>query len=320
MRNKLLSAVHLLALFISLNVLSLRSYSQSISTANGKIEIGLGLGPMFFLGDLGGTAGIGRDFLKDLDFPLTTLSKSIYVNVYPSEWIGFRIALNHGTLKGDDAQAPNKGGAEVDRLQRNLSFKTSVLEAYLAAEIYPTVFFEQYDGLEKKFRPYGIIGIGGYKYNPKAKLDGQWVELHPLRLEGQGMSEYPERKEYSLLQLEVPMGFGFKYYLKENMYVGMEVLHRQLFTDYVDDVSTNYVDPDVFANYLSAADAAKARRLYYRGTYASAVSNPGNIQTFMRGDPTDQDAFFSTILRIGWRLGDDPNKRARRQMRCPVFY
>jgi hypothetical protein len=217
-------------------------------------------------------------------------------------------------------EAPNKGGAEVDRLQRNLSFKTSVLEAYLAAEIYPTVFFEQYDGLEKKFRPYGIIGIGGYKYNPKAKLDGQWVELHPLRLEGQGMSEYPERKEYSLLQLEVPMGFGFKYYLKENMYVGMEVLHRQLFTDYVDDVSTNYVDPDVFANYLSAADAAKARRLYYRGTYASAVSNPGNIQTFMRGDPTDQDAFFSTILRIGWRLGDDPNKRARRQMRCPVFY
>jgi len=320
MRNKLLSAVHLLALFISLNVLSYRSYSQSIATANGKVEVGLGLGPMFFLGDLGGTAGIGRDFLKDLDFPLTTLSKSIYANVYPSEWIGFRIALNHGVLKGDDAQAPNKGGAEEDRLHRNLSFKSSVLEAYLAAEIYPTVFFEQYDGLEKKFRPYGLIGIGGYKYNPKAKLDGQWVELHPLRLEGQGMSEYPDRKEYSLLQLEIPMGFGFKYYVKENMYVGMEVLHRQLFTDYVDDVSTNYVDPDVFANYLSAADAAKARRLYYRGTYASAVSNPGNIQTFMRGAPTDQDAFFSTILRIGWRLGDDPNKRARRQMRCPVFY
>ncbi len=320
MRNKLLSAVHLLALFISLILFSYRSYSQSISTADGKFEVGLGLGPMFFLGDLGGTAGIGRDFIKDLDFPLTTLSKSIYANVYPSEWIGFRIALNHGILKGDDAEAPNKGGAEVDRLQRNLSFKTSVLEAYLAAEFYPTVFFEQYDGLAKKFRPYGIIGVGGYKYNPKAKLDGQWVELHPLRLEGQGMAEYPEREEYSLLQLEVPMGFGFKYYVKENMYVGMEVLHRQLFTDYVDDVSTNYVDPDVFANYLSPADAAKARRLYYRGTYASAVSNPGNIQTFMRGDPTDQDAFFSTILRVGWRLGSDPNRNARRQMRCPVFY
>ena len=239
---------------------------------------------------------------------------------YPAEWIGFRIALNHGVLKGDDAETPNKGGAEVDRLLRNLSFKSSVLELYLAAEFYPTVFFEQYDGLAKKFRPYGIIGVGGFKFNPKAKLDGQWVELQPLRLEGQGMTEYPDRKEYGLMQMEVPMGFGFKYYVKENMYVGLEVLHRQLFTDYIDDVSTNYVDPDVFSNYLSPADAAKARRLYYRGNYASAVSNPGNIQTFMRGDPTDQDAFFSTILRFGWRLGDDENKRIRRQMRCPVFY
>jgi hypothetical protein len=321
MRNKVVSAVPLLALFISLNLFPTRSFSQSITSGDGKVELGLGFGPMFFLGDLGGSAGIGRDFIKDLDFPLTKFSKMIYANYYPSEWIGFRLALNHGTLAGNDAQAPNKGGAEVDRLLRNLSFKTSILEGYLAAEIYPTVFFEQYDGLAKKFRPYGLIGIGMLKYNPKAKLDGQWVELKPLRLEGQGMVEYPNSKEYSLMQKEIPMGFGFKYYLKENMYVGLEVLHRQLFTDYIDDVSTGYVNPDVFANYLSPADATKARRLYYRGNYTNAVSNPGLIQTFQRGDPKDQDAFFSTILRFGWRLnGNDPNSRARRQMRCPVFF
>ncbi len=72
------------------------------------------------------------------------------------------------------------------------------MEAYVAAEIYPTVFFEQYDGLQGKLRPYGLIGIGAYKYNPKAKLDGQWVELQPLHLEGQGMAEYPERKNINL--------------------------------------------------------------------------------------------------------------------------
>jgi len=321
MRNKVVSAVPVLALFISLNLFSTRSFSQSITSGDGKFEIGLGFGPMFFLGDLGGSAGIGKDFVKDLDFPLTKFSKMIYANYYPAEWLGFRIALNHGTLAGSDAEAPNKGGAEVDRLLRNLSFKTSILEGYVAAEIYPTVFFEQYDGLAKKFRPYGLIGIGMLKYNPKAKLDGQWVELKPLRLEGQGMVEYPNSKEYSLMQKEIPMGFGFKYYLKENMYVGLEVLHRQLFTDYIDDVSTGYVDPTVFSNYLSPADATKARRLYYRGTYQNAVSNPGLIQTFQRGDPKDQDAFFSTILRFGWRLnGSDPNSRARRQMRCPVFF
>jgi len=321
MRNKVVSAVPLLALFISLNLFSSRAFSQSITTGDGKFEVGFGFGPMFFLGDLGGSAGIGKDFLKDVDFPLTKLSKMIFANYYPSEWIGFRIALNHGTLMGNDAEAPNKGGAEVDRLKRNLSFKTSVLEAYVAAEIYPTVFFERYDGLAKKLRPYGIIGIGVMKYNPKAKLDGEWVELKPLRLEGQGMIEYPDVKEYNLVQKEIPLGLGFKYYLKENMYVGLELVHRQLFTDYVDDVSTGYVDPIVFNNYLSPTDAAKARKLYYRGTYNSAVSNPGNIQTFQRGDPTDNDAFFSTILRLGWRLnGNDPASRARKQMRCPVFY
>jgi hypothetical protein len=313
-------SVRIVVLFLSLTIISTSSHSQSITTGNGKWEIGLGFGPMFFLGDLGGSAGVGKRFIKDLDFPLTKLSKNLYANFYAAEWLGFRIALNHGTLQGDDAQAPNKGGAEEDRLLRNLHFKTSVLEGYFAAEIYPTVFLEQYDERKGKFRPYGIVGIGMMKYKPKALLDGQWVELQPLRLEGQGMVEYPNSKPYKLVQKEVPLGFGFKYYLKENMYVGLEILHRQLFTDYIDDVSTVYIDPILFDSYLSAADAAKAKRLYYRGTYAGAVTRPQEIQTYQRGDPTENDAFFSTILRFGWRLGDNESNRQRKQLRCPVFY
>lgn len=314
-------SVRMVVLFLLLTIISSRSNSQSITTGDGRFEIGLGFGPMFFLGDLGGTAGIGKPFVKDLDFPLTKLSKNIYVSFYPAEWLGFRAALNQGSLEGDDAQAPNKGGAEVDRLERNLHFKTSVLEGYLAAEIYPTVLLEKYDGLQGKFRPYGIVGIGMMKYKPKAMLDGQWVELQPLRLEGQGMAEYPNSKPYKLLQKEIPVGLGFKYYIKENMYVGIEVLHRQLFTDYIDDVSTGYIDPILFDSYLSAADAAKAKRLYYRGTYAGAISRPQEIQTYQRGDPTENDAFFSTIIRFGWRLnGDNESSRQKKQLRCPVFY
>jgi hypothetical protein len=314
--------VRFIALLLSLSILSSGSNAQSITTRDGKWEIGLGFGPMFFLGDLGGTAGIGKPFIKDLDLPLTKISKNLYANYYATEWLGFRLAINHGVLEGDDAEAPAKGGAEMDRLERNLSFKTSVLEGYLAAEFYPTVFFEKYDGLLGKFRPYVLAGLGVMKYNPKAQLDGQWVALKPLRLEGQGMAEYPDRKPYKLIQKEVPLGFGFKYYIKENFYVGLEVLHRQLFTDYIDDASTFYVDPVVFNTYLSAADAAKARRLYYRGTYQGApgsVSRPDDVLTYQRGDPTENDAFFSTILRFGWRMNGE-NAAQRRQLRCPVFY
>jgi hypothetical protein len=100
------------------------------------------------------------------------------------------------------------------------------------------------------------------------------------------------------------------------------VLHRKLFTDYVDDVSTRYIDPALFANYLSPADAALARQLNYRGTFAFANTNPGAIVGEIRGDPKQNDAFFSTIIRMGWRLNgsNSPNGRANRQLRCPHFY
>jgi len=315
--------VPIVVLLLSLTVLWKPSFSQSITTGTGKLEVGFGFGPMFFLGDLGGSAGVGKGFVKDVDFPLTSISKMLYVNYYFSDAVGVRLALTHGRLQGSDAQTPDKGGAEIDRLQRNLSFRSSVLEGYLAAEFYPTVFFEKYDGLQGKLRPYGLIGVGMMKFNPKTKDNsGKWVELQPLHLEGQGMAEYPDRKEYKLIQKEIPMGVGFKYFVKENMYIGAEVLHRKLFTDYVDDVSTGYIDPALFAAYLPAAQAAQAQSLYYRGTYAGPNQIPGNIQTFQRGDPDDKDAFFSTILRFGWKLNDqnDPGQRARRQMRCPVYY
>ena len=76
------------------------SHSQSISFKDGKYEIGIGLGPSFFLGDLGGARGIGKPFIKDVDFPLTKFSKGIFVNVFPAEFLGIRLAFNQSFLEG----------------------------------------------------------------------------------------------------------------------------------------------------------------------------------------------------------------------------
>lgn len=298
---------------------SLQTRSQSLSTPNGKLEIGLGIGPMFFLGDLGGSAGAGKTFVKDLDFPLTKLSKGIYLNYYLTEFVGIRIAGNLGYLEGNDSEAPSKGGAEMDRKERNLSFKSKISEAYAAIEFYPTYFLERYDGLKGKLRPYVLGGAGIYHFDPETKdVDGSWVKTAPLRLEGQGFAAYPDSKPYKLTQKNVLVGLGFKYYIKENAYVGFEILHRKLFTDYVDDVSHNYyIDPIYFDQNLPAADAVKARRLYYRGIYSFPATRP--YEEFAeRGDPKENDAYFSSILRFGWRIGggDARNK----QLKCPVFY
>jgi hypothetical protein len=317
--------VRLAVLVSLLSIFSFQSRAQSVSMSDGKIEIGLGIGPMFFLGDLGGSQGLGKTFVKDVDFPLTKLSKGIYLNFYPAEWLGFRLAANLGHLEGDDAQAPNKGGAERFRLYRNLKFRSKLSEAYAAIEIYPTVFFEQYEGLEHKLRPYGIIGVGMYHFNPQGEYlepngDTRWVDLKPLRLEGQGMNEY-KRSEYPLTQMAIPMGGGFKYYIREHIYVGFEILHRKTFTDYIDDVSTEYIDPRFFDVYLSPQEAAWARQLAYReNLYNPAVSR--RYINSQRGDPKENDAFFSGILRMGWRINGDnsPNARAKRQLKCPVYY
>ena len=318
-------SVRTLVLIILFTSSSLLSRAQSIITGNGAIEIGIGVGPLFFLGDLGGTQGVGKTFVKDVNFPLTKLSKGIYANIYPTDFLGLRIAANHGVLEGDDSQIDPKGGDEMARLNRNLKFKSSLLEAYGAIEVYPTIFLEQYDGLQGKLRPYGVIGIGMFKFNPKGEYiapngQKQWVELKPLKLEGQGMPEYSEKKEYSLMQMHIPMGFGAKYYIKENLYVGIEVLHRKTFTDYIDDVSTTYIDPNLFDVHLTPAQAQMAHQLHYRGNYVTPVTRPAIDE--QRGDPKENDAFFSTILRCGFRLNDNnsPSGRAAKQLRCPSFY
>ena len=306
---------------------SLSIFSQSITSGNGKFEIGLGLGPMFFLGDLGGHHGVGKTFVKDVNIPLTKLSKGLFVNVMPTEWLGFRLAINQGKLEGYDSLIQDKGGAENFRKIRNLQFQSSLLEGYLATEFYPTVFFENYDGLQGKLRPYGVVGIGMIKFKPQGKYydpngGAKWVDLQPLRLEGQGFKEYPETKEYKLTTIEIPMGFGAKYYLKENMYIGLEVLHRKTFTDYIDDVSTNYIDNNLFSQYLTPEQTVMANQLYYRVNFTPGGTLTRPSTNEQRGDPKEMDSFFSTILRFGWRLNDSnsPNGRASRQMRCPSFY
>ncbi len=317
-----------LALVCACSLFSVLAPAQSITTGNGKLEIGLGLGPMIFLGDLGGNYGKGKAFLKDVNLPLTQISKGFFLAVYPAEWLGFRFALNHSRVEGYDSIINDRGGAETFRFIRNLQFRSPLSEAYAAIEFYPTVLIEQFTGNMSRIKPYGVAGLGMFRFNPKGQYiapDGsrKWVPLQPLRLEGQGMAEYPDRKPYKLTQVHVPIGIGAKYYFAGNKYIGLEVLHRTTFTDYVDDVSTNYIDANLFSRYLSEEQATMARQLHYRENIVGGNTRGATPDlNEQRGNPKRNDAFFSTMLRFGWQLADKNSAegRAARQMRCPTFY
>ncbi len=281
-------------------------------------EAGFVFGPSNFLGDLGGNVGKGTTFIKDNNFPETKVMFGGHLSIYPRDWYGIRIDMNFGSLAGDDAIIKGKGGAEEARRVRNLSFKTNIFETFVAGEFYPTTFLEDDPSdVFHKIRPYGVLGVGVFHFNPQGidPATGQWVYLRPLHTEGEGFKDFPGRKEYSLWQLNIPMGVGIKYWLSENFSLGLEVIHRKTFTDYIDDVSTTYIDPQEFYNNLPVAQAALAARMADKSNISGVgrTNNPGD----KRGDATHNDSYYSFGFKLGFRLGG--GDRWGNSTRCPVI-
>lgn len=290
------------------------SFGQN-SESSAHLEAGITMGPSNFLGDLGGNAGKGTTFLKDNNIQMTKFTVGAFISYHPSEFLSFRFSINKGSLEGDDAIIKGKGGMEETRKNRNSNFRSKFTEASIMAEVYPTAFIE-YDPTDnlRKLRPYVTIGIGAFKFNPQGQdpLTGEWVNLQPLRTEGQGFAEYPTRKEYKLTSMNIPVGVGVKYFMSENLNVSFEIVHRKTFTDYVDDVSTTYADPALFYNYMPAAQAQLAERMANKSI--NNVYGAGD----KRGTATNNDAYYTAQFKLGFRLGN--NNRYRNSTNCPIRF
>lgn len=279
---------------------------------------------MVFLGDLGGHAGRGTTFIKDYNMNTTKLAIGAYGAIYPTQWLGFRLSLNYGSIEGSDQTIKPKGGEEINRLNRNLDFRSKIVEGTLMAEVYPTVFLEEDpDDVFARLRPYGVIGLGIFHFNPQGSYNDPntgttyWVDLQPLHTEGQGFPEYPNRKPYKLTQMNIPIGVGIKYFLSENVNLSFEIIHRKTFTDYIDDVSTNYIDPALFYKYLSPQLAPIAVAMSNKA--AGGYSNPNYTKNSKRGNPGNMDAYFTAQFKLGIRLGGGSSQRWRNSTHCPLL-
>ncbi|MCG7855828.1 hypothetical protein [Flavihumibacter sp.] len=318
--------LHVLLRKCALSCLALTTFTQASFSQIGifnEVEAGVSFGPSNFLGDLGGNRGRGMGFLKDNNIAQTKFIIGGHITAMPASFLGLRLAVNYGTLAGDDKIIKGSGGLEEARKFRNSDFRSRLFEAFLAAEVFPTVFFEEDpEDLYKKIRPYGVLGVGVFNYNPMGSdpLTGDWVNLKDLSTEGQGFAEYPDRKPYKLTQLNIPMGLGVKYFMNDNVSIAFEVIHRKTFTDYIDDVSTTYIDPNLFDQYFGAGSekAQLARRMANKtdqGSSTSAGFGPGD----KRGTPTNNDAYYSAGFKLGFRLGNRGNGDNYKRIKCPVM-
>lgn len=266
-------------------------------------ELGGSVGIMNCLTDLGGKKGIGKKFIKDLNFGNTQMAGSLFFSAIYKNAVALRVEGTFGQVKAYDSILRSVKSTTTGRYERNLSFRSNITEFAATFEIHPLFIFKKYDenDIVPRFSPYALAGIGFFSFNPQAKLLNQWVDLQPLRTEGQGFSEYPKSKPYSLNQVCFPLGAGVKYELSPMLNLRAEFVYRILSTDYLDDVSTSYIDPGVYSNYFTGSKLTNALLLNDRQYELDPthITNSGD----QRGNSKNNDAYFTFNIKVGLVLG-----------------
>lgn len=266
-------------------------------------ELGGSVGIMNCLTDLGGKKGVGKKFIKDLNFGNTQMAGSLFFSAIYKNAVALRLEGTFGQVKAYDSILRSVKSSTAGRYERNLSFRSNITEFAATFEVHPLFIFKKYDENSEppRFSPYAVAGIGFFSFNPQAKLLNQWVDLQPLRTEGQGFAEYPKRKPYSLHQVSFPVGAGVKYELSPMLNLRAELVYRILSTDYLDDVSTTYIDPSLYSNYFTGTKLTNALLLNDR----QYELDPTHITTSgdQRGNPKNNDAYFTFNIKVGLVLG-----------------
>jgi hypothetical protein len=224
-----------------------------------------------------------------------------------SEHLSARTYFSFTGLQGDD-----KKGTETMK-QRNLNFKSKVLDWELTGQ------YSLFSLNDKWWTPYVFAGVGIFHFKPFTKdVNGNKVFLQPLSTEGQGFIS--GRNAYKLTQFSIPFGFGVDYSLNEDMRVGLELGYRKTFTDYIDDVSTTYVDQTALLN----ARGQTAVDLAWRGDENNGGPYPpaGAI----RGNEKDKDGYYYIALTYTVRYFFDkykqvaglPSGKKSKKVGCPT--
>ena len=202
-----------------------------------------------------------------------------------------RTEFNYGKVQGSDQLS-------VKNRMRNLDFTSKVSEASLQFEY---ILFDLY---EYKVSPYVFAGLGTFKFSPYTHdSKGNIIMLAEQSTEGQGF--YQDRKDYKLQKLCIPFGGGLQWAISARQRIAFEIGIRKTNTDYLDDVSTTYIDQ----NLLSQKRGGTASSIAYRG---DELPNGGSYprEGTRRGNPDNKDWYM--FSGISYRFSMQPRLRKTR--------
>lgn len=294
-----------LLLFASLQKASAQYYFYDDKYYDAALvyEVGGSLGVMNCLTDVGGNKGIGKKFVKDLNIGKTTFSGGLSLGAMYKYAVGLRLEYTFGQIKADDKVLRKVAASTYGRYERNLSFRSKISEFSAGLEIHPLTIFhkKEEEWTPPSFSPYLYAGIGFFSFNPQANLNGKWVDLQPLSTEGQGFAKYPDKKKYNLHQVSFPVGLGVKYELTNTINLRGELIYRFTNTDYLDDVSTTYIDPNEYYSYFTGSKLTNALLLNARQKELDPSYNVAEGD--QRGNPKNNDAYFTISVKVAYSFG-----------------
>lgn len=260
---------------------------SSILTLAQNFEIGALFGGSNYTGDL----AANTITLKE-----TKPAAALWIQPHFSRRLSARIGVAYGMISGNDANSDAAG----TRL-RNLSFRTQLVEGSLQLVLTPF-------GNDRRLQPYVFGGIGVFRFNPKAQLNGEWIALQPLGTEGQDLL-LNGTQPYPLTQTMFPFGIGIKLLSYSGWAWGLEAGYRKTFTDYLDDVSTTYPDKQALLEQNGATAVALSDR-------SGEVNNGENVfqEGAVRGNPEFDDGYLFVGITLSYRI-----VRHKEKYGCPTF-
>jgi hypothetical protein len=293
--------------------------SSCFSQKGYKWEYGVMTGISNYLGEIGGTDKAAQPFISDLKIAATRWNESAYIRYKLSPFFAVKASLNYLRIQGDD-----KLTDFAPRKYRNLSFRNDIYSLETAVNW----FFYSSDkptGIYKRtntyFTAYLLVGLGGFYHNPKTFYQEEWVELQPLRTEGQ-------KEGYSHFGMCIPFGAGFYVTINQRRRahrIGIEFSWRYTNTDYLDDIRDRYASPVE----LSSNDAVALSNRNVELTRQPDGYNKnygwwddgfgGNLNKAPRGDKAKNDSYISFNITYGIALKSHSYRNKRRKMRSVLL-
>lgn len=246
----------------------------------------------FSFGPSVGAMNYKGDLDDDNTLRFTRPGGGFAINYHFNPHMYARVGYIYGLLDAADSVSNN-----TQRKNRNLNFRTDIHEFH-GMLVYDFIGTFGRKIFRPLFTPYVFAGASVYRFNPQGYLAGKWYALQPIGTEGQylkGVEGTP--KPYKLTQINIPMGGGFKFRLGEHWDMLIEIGARKLFTDYLDDVSDRYPDPQEMLRQQGAIPMQLSDKSVFT-QFGTNYSNSAFRENVTRGYKNQKDWYFYSGIII----------------------